>query len=421
MSSPRLSMRVARYNTKTNKTKYNKTKAKISVKTNNTYNQLLELDSEYDLDELNCDSYSCDSDMYSYDIDALEINDNFKSKNLSTIIDMDKILCSHNYHKSECNTCSILENKTNILKLPNINSTKNVKISPKLNDSLKCQTNKVSSDNNNVWDNFDIKKYSNLVINTNLTNDSSDDSTTTVDGSNNNNLISPSTPIFRSGSNGSNSSFASSYGNDIFEYMSYFDKYDIHASVKDDLLNVDYSSDYTRSKGSLGQVVRSLIDMHDRIHPENEYQKNLYPTIKMFIHEFVNSYSQIYYGMDNKCMSRSEMRYIHSIIYKNTYITTKSTSPRHERKPYRYSQLRETFRSIMNRAEHIKEQAEEGNLKELKRNVGIKYLSDDNLSITIPNENTYETLITFCEELIGITNRSINGWDIIIKQIQKLN
>lgn len=458
MSSPRLSRRITKYNKyKHNKYNYNSgdtLEDMLISKSDNSSSSSLNIDINSNNNSYNTnnnsngvyDTYSS-SDNYCEIVCSKHNILNCKCDiriNIST--DIKIIPMSKNINnKNNANNNNKYKRNTNVRYLSNSGNVLS-QLSANKNDLPKLNTNDPNYSNP-----LNLSKFNSTLKIPSISIDTNNNIDTNSDNNDNDEPLSPDLPLYpnsdpsrstrinpqniksdltQSNSDSSlassHSSLASSYGNMTDCNLTFFECYQdmLDPSVISDINSVKYERSYIRSKGSLGQVIRSLIDMHDRIIPTSDYQMKLYSTIKMIIADYIPSYSNIYKDMNNKCSSYNESIYIMNIIYKNKYINTQTRYiPKHEMKPYEFSQIKETFKTIIDWASFIIDQAESDNIESIDYNNGtvsngIRFLSDDNISITIPNDKLINNIINFCEELIGITNKAIMNWDMILQELK---
>lgn len=169
------------------------------------------------------------------------------------------------------------------------------------------------------------------------------------------------------------------------------------------MINTNFKPEYTRSKGSMGQIVRSLIDMYDRLIPINDYQQKLYPFIRKFITDFVLMYSNLVNKLNDSCQSYGDTQYISKLIYNKGYMynVRNRIIPKHEKKPYGVSQLKETFKSIMDRAYIVRDI------------IGVNELNK--------SSNLVNNLTEFSDEIIHVIKKYIKEWDVVIENLRSNN
>jgi len=170
---------------------------------------------------------------------------------------------------------------------------------------------------------------------------------------------------------------------------------------KIDLSVVSYDRKFSRNRGTLSQIVKSLEDMISRLEtPTNDYQKGLYPHIQGECKTLVEFYV-------NKINNVSKTDYETFGYYlngpKNNGKRKITTTP-HEKKSYGVSEFKETLKSINDRLRHI------------KNNSMTKLTEKDNLNI-----EPYRNMIIFCDEYHKLIDQKLAEWDKFIGQFRTKN
>ena len=164
---------------------------------------------------------------------------------------------------------------------------------------------------------------------------------------------------------------------------------------------VNFKRTFCRNRGTLSQLVKSFIDMKERLStPLNPYQSGLYPFIQSESQKVIDIYTTILSSVvptDN---------YVFGYYINGPYNDgkRKPTTTYHEKKSYAFSEYKETLKSINDRLRHIKIDCQR-KLKEKTRN---------NLPI-------FERVIIFCDTYHQIINSCIASWDTFIAEYRKAN
>lgn len=167
--------------------------------------------------------------------------------------------------------------------------------------------------------------------------------------------------------------------------------------------NVKYNRNYQRCKGTLGQIIKSIEDMKARSSsPTNEYQNKLYPQICDLCDQIVFRYLELLGTIlhdDYVIFSR----YLNG-AYRDG--TMRSTKIRHETKIYKYSQMKETLKSVKDRLDRIKKSA---------RNCSKDETRDKN------NRESFVRVIDFCDQYSADVDGYIAQWESIVKNCRLTN
>lgn len=164
---------------------------------------------------------------------------------------------------------------------------------------------------------------------------------------------------------------------------------------------IDYNSKYRRCRGTLSQIIKSLVDMDRRLNePKNDYQKSIYPMIQIQARIVIKKYNEL---LDNVLLEDYYVfgRYLNGY---NNDGSRRKTFTRHEQKTYEMSEYKETLKSIRDRARHIQVDC-------MKKCNGGKYA----------NRETFERMIIFCGKITSHINERFEEWDGFIDDARKRN
>lgn len=162
-----------------------------------------------------------------------------------------------------------------------------------------------------------------------------------------------------------------------------------------------YNRAYSRNKGTISQIIRSLVDMSERLlKPDNEYQTKLYPHIINECKSIVDKYNELLHTI-NPIDNRLFGYYLNGPLNNGK---RKGTTTRHEYKSYGVSEFKETLKSIDDRLRHIKKDC---NVK--KRDA------------TITDNETFNRIVEFCDAYHLFINDKLKGWDEFIRTIRSEN
>lgn len=170
-----------------------------------------------------------------------------------------------------------------------------------------------------------------------------------------------------------------------------------------DLSVVAFDRKFARNRGTLSQIVKSLLDMYDRLStPFNDYQKTLYPHIQQECQHSVDEYVRLINDIDPN-------DYFVFGNYLNGSFNNgrrKPTPTIHEQKSYGVSEFKETLKSINDRLRHIKNDC-------VRRNKTNIDGSDIYLLI--------DRVIIFCDEYHAVINSQLTNWHAFISHYRTTN
>lgn len=177
-------------------------------------------------------------------------------------------------------------------------------------------------------------------------------------------------------------------------------------SLNDIGLNVVlFNRIFSRNRGTLSQIVKSLSDMYDRLStPVNEYQKILYPHIQQECLLCVDEYTKLVNSIDKN--DYNVFGFYLNGPYNNG--RRKITSTIHEQKSYGVSEYKETLRSINDRLRHIKTDCFRKN--KLQTHIG-----------SINTNTVFNRIIIFCDSYHKIIVDRLNEWTTFITHHRKTN
>lgn len=191
--------------------------------------------------------------------------------------------------------------------------------------------------------------------------------------------------------------------NQIFNIKKWYHSYDKMTSEENNkkpitfenisLDVIEYDSKYSRCRGTLGQLVRSLQDMSHRVtnqKTDNLYATELYTQIAKQCDELVYRYSQLIQGV-------APDRYRSYGYYLNGPLNNgkrRPTTTENERKRYGNSELKETLRSINDRLRHIKRDC-------------IRKKHEENAR---DNDEVLESIIEFSNTYYKFVRDQLNTW-----------
>ena len=191
---------------------------------------------------------------------------------------------------------------------------------------------------------------------------------------------------------------------DLFDELKSHESDSCPDFTKIDHTVVRYNRNFTRSRGTLGQIVRSIQDMKDRSQnpdPNNAYQVNLYPEIILMCDKIVNRYLELI----------SKIPHCDYIVF-GSYLNgtnndgqMKETNIRHEQKAYRYSQMKETLKSVRDRLRHILANAKRCS-KDYTRNR--------------ENRKIFKRVINFCLQFLSDVESYIATWEYNVKKCREV-
>jgi flagellar biosynthesis chaperone FliJ len=165
-----------------------------------------------------------------------------------------------------------------------------------------------------------------------------------------------------------------------------------------------YNKNYARSRGSLGQIIRSIEDMKERSQtpdPNNAYQVHLYPTIMDMCDKIVDRYVELI----SKVPHSEYIVFGHYLNGTNNDGQMKETKIRHEKKAYRYSQMKETLKSVKDRLRHISANA--------------RRCSKD-ITRTKENRVIFKRVINFCSQFNSDVEGYIANWEHEVKKCREI-
>jgi hypothetical protein len=167
---------------------------------------------------------------------------------------------------------------------------------------------------------------------------------------------------------------------------------------------VKYNRNFIRSRGALGQIIRSIADMKvrsQRPEPNNAYQVHLYPIISVMCDKIVDRYLNLI----------SKIPHSDYIVF-GSYLNgtnndgqMKETTIRHEKKAYRYSQMKETLKSVKDRLKHI--------LANSKR-------CSKDITRTKENRKIFKRVINFCLQFSSDVEGYIANWEHEVKTCREI-
>jgi exonuclease VII small subunit len=164
--------------------------------------------------------------------------------------------------------------------------------------------------------------------------------------------------------------------------------------------SIPYNRSFMRNRGTLSQIVISLMDMKQRLsEPMNEYQKGLYPQIQDLCDQIVQNYNQLLHTID-------PMDHRVFGFYLNGPRNDgkrKPTNTSHELKSYGVSEFKETIKSLNDRLRHIKNDC-------MKKN-----------EIQESDSEVYVRIIKFCDQFHHVLVDKLNQWDAFIIQFRETN
>ncbi len=179
---------------------------------------------------------------------------------------------------------------------------------------------------------------------------------------------------------------------------------DERTRVKFDNISLDvvsFNRTYLRNRGTLSQIVKSLIDMSERLSkPTNEYQQGLYPHIQKECKITVDVYNNMLQEVDHA-------DYNVFGFYLNGPRNDgkrKATTTVHEMKSYAMSEFKETHKSINDRLRHIK--------------LDCQRKMHDN---TRNNHDVFARMIVFCDAYHIVIDNGIKTWDEFIEEFRHSN
>jgi hypothetical protein len=127
---------------------------------------------------------------------------------------------------------------------------------------------------------------------------------------------------------------------------------------------VQFNRSFSRNRGTLSQIVKSLEDMRERLSsPSNDYQKELYPVIQEHCKDVIDKYNELLSCIDPSNNSMCGY-YLNGPLNNGK---RKATTTPHEIKSYGVSEYKESLKSINDRLRHIKFDCQK-NIKEHTKN-----------------------------------------------------
>jgi hypothetical protein len=174
-------------------------------------------------------------------------------------------------------------------------------------------------------------------------------------------------------------------------------------SFQDITLNVvSFDRNFSRNRGTLSQIIKSLVDMSERLgSPTNEYQKGLYPHIQSECGELVDQYNKLVKNIDPQ--DNNVFGYYLNGPQNNG--KRKAISTYHEQKKYSMSEFKETLKSINDRLRHIK--------FDCKRKIDTAKDND--------GTDTFNRVVTFCDDYYNVVKERTTSWDDFIKTFRETN
>ncbi|VBB18530.1 hypothetical protein YASMINEVIRUS_993 [Yasminevirus sp. GU-2018] len=164
---------------------------------------------------------------------------------------------------------------------------------------------------------------------------------------------------------------------------------------------VSFNRIFSRNRGTLSQVVKSLSDMHDRlVDPINDYQKGLYPQIRQESVSLVASYERLVSAVDKA--DYSVFGYYLNGPQNNG--KRRTTTTKQEQKSYGVSEYQETLKSIDDRLRHIKIDC-------------IRKTRDT----TRTDQDIFERVIKFCDEYHKIVTENLAQWKSFMDAYRRTN
>lgn len=158
---------------------------------------------------------------------------------------------------------------------------------------------------------------------------------------------------------------------------------------------------FSRSRGTVSQIVKSLSDMADRLStPTNAYQEGLYPHIQKECKTTVEQYNKLIDSIDQN-------DYYVFGFYLNGPSNDgkrKATTTPHERKSYGVSEYKETLKSVNDRLRHIKIDCIRKSRESAKN-----------------NHDVFDRLIEFCDKFHKVINEHLKTWDDFIGEFRNQN
>lgn len=189
-----------------------------------------------------------------------------------------------------------------------------------------------------------------------------------------------------------------------------------------------YNRTFTRNRGTLSQIVKSLQDMKERLsEPSNQYQKGLYPHIQKECDTTVQKYNEMVQNVQPS-------DYCIFGFYLNGPRNDgkrKPTNTSHEMKSYGVSEFKETVKSMNDRLRHIKTDCAK-KIQEINQldsnhsdnNTNITSVKNDNIDGTYNTSNVREgftRMINFCDQYHHFLVDRLNEWDGFIVEFRKSN
>jgi hypothetical protein len=191
---------------------------------------------------------------------------------------------------------------------------------------------------------------------------------------------------------------------DTSNILSVIDSYNFGTNSNADFTDISYNvvtydRNYQRSKGALGQIIASLKDMELRSQTpdlNNIYQIELYPHIRLMCSKIVDRYSDLVSKIDSSDY----------VIFGQYFNGVKNngdlreTRVRNEKKAYKYSQMKETLKSIKDRLYHITTNA-------IKRSKDITRSNGTRLA--------FRRVVNLCDQFSADIAGYIAKWERIVK------
>ncbi len=182
-------------------------------------------------------------------------------------------------------------------------------------------------------------------------------------------------------------------------------------SISYDKISLDvvtYNRTFTRNRGTLSQIVKSLMDMKDRLsEPINQYQKGLYPQIQKECESTVQKYNELL----QKVQISDYPIFGFYLNGPRNDGKRKPTNTSHELKSYGVSEFKETIKSMNDRMRHIKNDC-------MKKFHDVE--NPETETSDIPT-SVFTRMINFCDQYHCVLVDRLNEWDTFIVQFRETN